>query len=187
MGERTGYTPGTFSWAELSTSEPDGAKRFYAALFGWDYDDRPIPDGSVYTMARRDGKEAAALYAAREGMPTAWATYVTVESADATAARARELGATVLAEPFDVLKAGRMAVIQDPTGAIVSVWEPRESIGRDGGERAGGAHAHAAQHARPGGGRGLRTASCSAGGSTWPTPATRPTGASTSVTGSTPG
>jgi predicted enzyme related to lactoylglutathione lyase len=129
MGERTGYTPGTFSWAELSTSEPDGAKRFYAALFGWDYDDRPIPDGSVYTMARRDGKEAAALYAAREGMPTAWATYVTVESADATAARARELGATVLAEPFDVLKAGRMAVIQDPTGAIVSVWEPRESIG----------------------------------------------------------
>ena len=64
MGERTSYPPGTFSWAELATSDADAAKSFYDAVFGWDYDDRPIPDDGVYSMALRDGKTVAALYAA---------------------------------------------------------------------------------------------------------------------------
>lgn len=55
--------------------------------------------------------------------------YVIVEGADAAAARAEELGATILAEPFDVMDAGRMAVVQDPTGAVFCVWEPRGNIG----------------------------------------------------------
>jgi predicted enzyme related to lactoylglutathione lyase len=130
MGDRTSYTPGTFSWTDLATTDPDGAKRFYTSLFGWDYDDQPIPgDGGVYTMLRRDGKDVAALFQAQEGMPTAWSSYVTVESADSAAARAAELGGAPMGDPFDVLDAGRMAVLQDPTGAVFSVWEPRDSIG----------------------------------------------------------
>jgi predicted enzyme related to lactoylglutathione lyase len=129
MGERTSHAPGTFSWTDLSTTDPEGAKRFYTGLFGWDFDDRPIPEGGVYTMLLRDGREVAALFQGQEGMPTVWSSYVTVESADSAAARATELGGSVMAEPFDVMEAGRMAVVQDPTGAVVSAWEPRDSIG----------------------------------------------------------
>jgi uncharacterized protein len=130
MGDRTSYTPGTFSWAELSASDPDAAKRFYGELFGWEPEDQPIPgDGGVYTMLRLDGKDVAALFKGQEGMPTAWSSYVTVDSADSAAARASDLGATPVAEPFDVLDAGRMAVVQDPTGAFLSFWEPHGSIG----------------------------------------------------------
>src|SRR5918999_6528093 len=132
MGERTSHAPGTFSWTDLATSDPEGAKRFYTALFGWEFEDQPIPEeagGGVYTMLRKDGKDVAALSKAREGMPTFWGSYVTVESADATAARATDLGGTLIMEPFDVMEAGRMAIIQDPTGAVFSVWQPHGSIG----------------------------------------------------------
>jgi uncharacterized protein len=130
MGDRTSHTPGTFSWTDLATTDTEAAKRFYSGLFGWDHDDQPIPGGdSVYTMLLRDGKAVAALFEGQEGMPTAWSSYVTVESADAAAAKATDLGGTLMAEPFDVMDAGRMAVIQDPTGAVVSVWEPHGSIG----------------------------------------------------------
>lgn len=131
MGERTSHPPGTFSWADLSTSDPEAAKQFYIALFGWEPDDLPIPGDGVYTMLHSDGRAAAALSGAQPGMPPHWSSYVTVASADDAAAKATELGATVLAEPFDVMEAGRMAVIQDPTGAAFSVWEPRASIGAE--------------------------------------------------------
>ena len=62
-------------------------------------------------------------------MPPHWNCYVTVEYADASAARAAELGATLLAEPFDVFDAGRMAAFADPQGAVLSVWQPKENIG----------------------------------------------------------
>jgi predicted enzyme related to lactoylglutathione lyase len=129
MGERTSHSPGTFSWTDLATTETEGAKRFYTGLFGWDTDDRPIPGDGVYTMLLRDGKEVAALFEGQQGMPTAWSSYVTVESADAAAAKAADLGGVPMGDPFDVMDAGRMALIQDPTGAVVSVWEPHGSIG----------------------------------------------------------
>jgi predicted enzyme related to lactoylglutathione lyase len=129
MGERTTHPPGTFSWTDLATSDPDDAKRFYTGLFGWEFEDQPVPGNSVYTMLRKDGKEVAALFQAREGMPTFWGSYVTVESADSAASKAADLGATLIMEPFDVTDAGRMATIQDPTGAIFSVWQPHGSIG----------------------------------------------------------
>jgi hypothetical protein len=61
----------------------------------------------------------------------AWMSYFTVESADDTASKARSLGGRLLDEPFDVMDAGRMAVVQDPTGAVFAVWEPRNSIGSE--------------------------------------------------------
>lgn len=129
MSDRTSYPPGTFSWADLSTTDPDAAKGFYASLFGWDYDDREVPGDGVYSMALKDGKEAGAISGAQPGQPTAWNSYVTVDSADAAAAAAREQGGQVMGEPFDVLDAGRMATVFDPNGAAFAVWEPRESFG----------------------------------------------------------
>ena len=127
MGERTSHPPGTFSWAELATSDADGAKAYYSSLFGWEHDDRPVGDGQVYSMARRDGKTAAALFSSDH--PPHWNCYVTVASVDDAAARAGELGGTVMAEPFDVLDAGRMAVIADPTGAALCLWKAHDNIG----------------------------------------------------------
>jgi uncharacterized protein len=127
MGERTSYPPGTFSWAELATSDADGAKSFYTTLFGWTYDDRPAGQGVIYSMAHRDGKSVAALFGSDE--PPHWNCYVTVASADDAAGKAGELGANVLAEPFDVMEVGRMSVIADPTGAALCLWEPRTNIG----------------------------------------------------------
>jgi predicted enzyme related to lactoylglutathione lyase len=130
MGERSSHPPGAFSWADLSTTDPEAAKAFYTALFGWETDDQPVPGGAVYTMLSLDGRSVAALSAVQqEGQPPAWNSYVTVESADAAASAAADAGGTVVMEPFDVMDAGRMAVVQDPTGAFFSVWEPRENIG----------------------------------------------------------
>jgi predicted enzyme related to lactoylglutathione lyase len=127
MGERTSYAPGTFSWVELATSDADAAKRFYSTLFGWQYDDNPVGNGQVYSMANLDGQRVAALFASEQ--PPHWNSYVTVASADEAGDRAAELGGTVMAAPFDVLDVGRMAVIADPTGAVLSLWEPRSTIG----------------------------------------------------------
>ena len=128
MGERTSYEPGTFSWAELVTSDSAAAKAFYTALFGWQSEDTPIPGDGVYTMANIDGKTVAAMYEASD-QPPHWNSYVTVAGVDESASRASELGATLLAEPFDVMEVGRMAFLQDPTGAALALWQPRAHIG----------------------------------------------------------
>jgi predicted enzyme related to lactoylglutathione lyase len=134
MGQRTQYTPGTFSWADLSTSDQDGAKAFYTALFGWGVMDNPIPDDGVYSMMLSGEAPVAAISgqpeAQREaGVPPMWNSYVTVEDADGSAAKAAELGGTVHAPAFDVMDVGRMAVISDPQGAFFEVWEPKAHIG----------------------------------------------------------
>jgi predicted enzyme related to lactoylglutathione lyase len=130
MGERTSYAPGTFSWVDLQTDDLDGAKRFYGELLGWSYNDIPIGEGSVYSMAQVQGRNVAGLGERQdESIPPHWNCYVTVEDADASAARAAELGATLLAEPFDVFDAGRMAAFADPQGAVLSIWQAKESIG----------------------------------------------------------
>jgi predicted enzyme related to lactoylglutathione lyase len=130
MGERTSHAPGTFSWVDLGTSDAQGAKAFYGGLLGWDFEDMPVPDSPPYSMASIGGRTVAALYGKRdEQAPSAWLSYVTVEDTDVIAARAAELGGTVISEPFDVMEAGRMAVLQDPTGGVFAVWQPRQSIG----------------------------------------------------------
>ena len=136
MGERTQYTPGTFSWVDLTTSDQEGAKAFYAGLFGWTADDRPVGDGIYYSMQQLDGKSVAAISPQPEQqreavVPPLWNSYITVESADDAAGKAAELGATVHAPAFDVMDVGRMAVIQDPQGAFFMVWQPKTTIGAE--------------------------------------------------------
>src|SRR3954463_2042587 len=61
MAERTNYTPGTFSWADVTTTDQDAAKRFYSGLFGWEADDRPVGDGVHYSMMQLGGRDVAAI------------------------------------------------------------------------------------------------------------------------------
>lgn len=134
MGERTQYSPGTFCWADLTTIDQGAAKAFYGGLLGWEVEDIPVGDGVFYSMMRLGGKDVAAISPQPQqqrdaGVPPAWNSYVSVESADAAADRANELGGTVHAPPFDVMEAGRMAVIQDPQGAFFMVWQPRGHFG----------------------------------------------------------
>lgn len=126
------YAPGTFCWADLGTPDAAAAKRFYTGLFGWSFEDRPTGPGATYTMFTVEGKSIAALYqqdAQPPGTPPHWLSYISVESAADMAARTSELGGSVLMEAFDVLDVGRMAVIQDPSGAVVALWEPKRHIG----------------------------------------------------------
>ena len=134
MGERTQYTPGTFSWTDLTTTDQPAAKRFYTSLFGWEATDVPVGDDAVYMMMSVGGKNVAAVSPQPQmqrdaGVPPLWNSYITVESADAALARAKELGATVHAPAFDVMDAGRMGVVQDPQGAFFMVWEAKQNIG----------------------------------------------------------
>ncbi len=134
MGRRTRYEPGTFCWVDLATTDPAAAKAFYGSLFGWTAADTATGDGDTYRMLQLDGDDVAALSeldAARlqQGVPPHWFHYVAVGDADQATARAGELGGTVLNGPFDVGDSGRMAVIQDPTGAVLAVWQPRDFAG----------------------------------------------------------
>ena len=130
MGERERYEPGTFCWADLGTDEPDAATAFYVGLFGWDVEDTPMGDAGVYRTFRMDRRAVCALYRREaHGGPPAWLCYVSVADADAAAEAARAAGATDVQDPFDVFDAGRMTVVQDPTGAHVALWQPGTSIG----------------------------------------------------------
>jgi predicted enzyme related to lactoylglutathione lyase len=134
MGLRDSHAPGTFSWTDLSTPDPAAAAAFYGALLGWEGEETPAGEAGTYWMMRVGGRDVAGMSAMREeqrasGAPPAWLSYVTVEAADATAGRAGELGGTVLMPAFDVLDAGRMALLLDPQGAVFAVWEPRAHIG----------------------------------------------------------
>ena len=134
MGERTSYTPGTFSWADLTTTDQEGAKAFYSALCGWEANDNPVGDGVYYSMMKLEGKDVAGISRQPEqqreaGVPPVWNSYIAVDSADESVARAKQLGATVHADAFDVMDVGRMGVIQDPQGAYFLVWEAKAHLG----------------------------------------------------------
>ncbi len=135
MGERTSYEPGTFCWVDLTSPDQAASKAFYEALFGWEAQDMPTgDDGSVYSIMQLGGKDVAAIAPQPEqqrdaGVPPLWNSYVSVQDADATLARATELGATAHAPAFDVFDVGRMAVIQDPQGAFFELWQPKLRFG----------------------------------------------------------
>ena len=129
MQESIEYKPGTFCWVELGTTDGEAAKKFYTQLFDWDFTDNPVGPGGVYTILKQNGKDVGALYQmpsemTSNGVPPHWMSYISVANADESAAKAKSLGATLMKEPFDVYTMGRMAVIQDPTGAMFALWQP---------------------------------------------------------------
>jgi predicted enzyme related to lactoylglutathione lyase len=134
MPKRTSYAQGTPSWVDLQTSDPESAKSFYGELFGWTFEDQPMPVGLPYSMALKDGALVAAIAPmaeplATQGIPPFWNTYITVEDVDARTAAAEVAGGQVLMQPFDIMDAGRMSTVADPTGATVNFWQPKSHFG----------------------------------------------------------
>src|SRR5262245_52692684 len=106
----TNHKHGTFSWIELATTDADAAKRFYGGLFGWTFEDMPAGPDMIYTMVKLGGQHVGALYkkgGEMANVPTHWASYVTVDNVDETAAKAKQNGGTLMKEPFDVMDVGR--------------------------------------------------------------------------------
>jgi predicted enzyme related to lactoylglutathione lyase len=128
------HPAGSFCWIELHTTDQPAAKSFYNALFGWEAHDNPMGTTDFYTMFKLQGRHAAAGCTLRpeersHGVPPHWMIYIKVDNTDAAAAKAKQLGGKVLAPAFDVMDAGRMAVIQDPTGASFCVWQVKKDPG----------------------------------------------------------
>jgi predicted enzyme related to lactoylglutathione lyase len=122
MSERDSYAPGVPCWVDNLVGDVDGALRFYRELLGWEFDG---PGPGNYYVAKMRGRDVAGVGQAPAGVSPGWNTYVSVASADDTARAARR----VVVEPLDVLPAGRIAALEDPTGAIIGLWEPAERQG----------------------------------------------------------
>jgi predicted enzyme related to lactoylglutathione lyase len=130
----TRYPDGVFSWGDLGTTDPEGAKAFYTGLFGWSFLDLPTDSGTFYHMAQIEGKNVAGLGPMgpdmeAQGIPPFWSSYIKHDDVDAVAAKAAEAGGNIMFPPMDVMDSGRMTIIQDPTGAAFGVWQPKEHIG----------------------------------------------------------
>lgn len=117
-------------WAELGTTDIAAAGAFYGELLGWTPEKDPHPEAGGYTMQLLGDDPVAAvspLY--QEGQPVGWTVSIAVADADATAAKVRAAGGSVLAEPMEVFDLGRFAVLADPAGAVFTVWQARKFAG----------------------------------------------------------
>jgi predicted enzyme related to lactoylglutathione lyase len=132
MKPRDGYPQGVTCWVDTDLPDPEAATEFYGGLFGWEFEDQmPAEQPGHYFAARLRGLDVAGIGSRPDGAtwPPAWNTYVWVESADEAAAAVKGAGGAVLMDPFDVLEAGRMAVVADPQGAAFNVWEAHKHRG----------------------------------------------------------
>jgi uncharacterized protein len=132
MSERDGYGPGVPCWVDTGQPNPEAAVEFYGQLFGWEFEDRMPADatGRYFVARLRDRDVAAVGSQPEQAPPTAvWNTYIWVESADDAAAKVKDAGGSTLTEPFDILDAGRMAVLTDADGATFCVWQPGKQKG----------------------------------------------------------
>ncbi|MGA2356387.1 MAG: VOC family protein [Terriglobales bacterium] len=128
------HSAGSFCWIELHTTDQAAAKTFYGSLFGWAPHDGPMGPNDYYTEFKLQGREAAAACTLRpdeksQGIPPYWMIYISVDNADAASAKAQQLGGKAFGPAFDVMDAGRMAVVQDPTGAVFCVWQAKKNAG----------------------------------------------------------
>lgn len=133
MPPRSSYEPGCPCWVDLQAPDVDAAMSFYTELFGWTAEEQFDDAGTrIYVMFSQDGHSVAGLGPQPPGMsgaPAVWTTYVAAADVDAVAERARSAGGQVALAPMDVVDAGRMAALVDPTGATVAVWQPRAHVG----------------------------------------------------------
>jgi predicted enzyme related to lactoylglutathione lyase len=131
--ERDGYIEGVPCAVDTSQPDPDATVEFYGGLFGWEMEKVMPPESQVkYFVARLRGRDVAAVASIPEGAPrrATWRTYFWVDSADETAAKVRDAGGDVVAEPVDVEPdAGRTAVLTDPEGAEFRIWQARQNKG----------------------------------------------------------
>ena len=132
----TSHAQGTPSFVDLSTTDPEAAQAFYSGLFGWSFETNPTGDGGEYHMASLEGSTTAGMMQqvpeqAEMGLPSLWSTYFTVDDLEATIAKVEADGGSIHMPPMQVMDAGHMAVIADPTGAVCCLWQPNQNIGSE--------------------------------------------------------
>jgi len=116
-------THGAVSWTELMTTGKAKAQSFYRDLLGWTLEDSGMP-GVDYTLIKVNGAAIGGIMAMTPdmaGMPTHWRTYITVDNVDERVAKATQAGGTIVLPPTDIPGVGRFAIIQDPTGGVLSL------------------------------------------------------------------
>ncbi|MGH8947119.1 MAG: VOC family protein [Acidimicrobiia bacterium] len=128
MPHRDRYDQGVPCWVDLTTSDLEGAKSFYSALFGWKYEHHDT-DSGPYALASQKGEPATGMFPGQGDATSVWTTYIAVDDVDAIAEKIGEEGGRILMEPFDVEDRGRMAVASDPTGAVFGIWEAGTHVG----------------------------------------------------------
>ena len=127
MSERDGHQPGVPCWVDLLSDDMTASMSFYGGVLGWEFDG---PGPGQYFVAQTRGRDVAGVGAQPAGgAPVAWNTYVSVSSVDQAGEAAVASGGQLLVAPFDALPAGRVAVIADPSGAALGLWEPRDRQG----------------------------------------------------------
>ncbi len=120
------------AWIDLSSTDPAGSRDFYSKLFGWTGKPETDPEARGYTLAKLGGKDVAGIGGQMDpNAPSAWMVYIGTRDADAVAKKVEGEGGKVVAPPMDVLKSGRFAVFQDPSGAFIGVWQPKEMFGAE--------------------------------------------------------
>lgn len=132
MPEFTKPVVGNFCWIEANLEDPERGKGFYGELFGWQFEDMPMPQGT-YSMFKIGDKQVAGLLrlpeaAQKMGAPPHWLSYVAVEDVASSSKKAESLGAKVLMPPTAV-GPGTMSVIQDPTGGVLALWAAQKPMG----------------------------------------------------------
>ncbi|OYU40135.1 MAG: glyoxalase/bleomycin resistance/extradiol dioxygenase family protein [Pseudorhodobacter sp. PARRP1] len=110
-------------WYELASPDLEKVKTFYAGMLGWTWADSGMPS-MTYLLAKAGDDMVAGLFAPDPGMPVAWTNYTAVDDADATAAKAKDLGATIVVPPTDIPGTGRFSVLIDPQGAVFGILQP---------------------------------------------------------------
>jgi len=117
------FKHGVFSWAELATTDVEGAKSFYTSLLGWTTESAPV-EGMKYTLIKAGDEQIGGIMGVQcetMGIPPHWGVYITVDNVDATSRKAEALGGTVIMPPTDIPKVGRFSVLKDPQGVVFSV------------------------------------------------------------------
>ena len=142
MVQRSGYTKGEVCWADVQTPDVAAAKSFYAAVFGWRYEDLPTPDGRSYSKAFIDGDLVAVVAPQNpaqqaSGTPAQWNVYFCADDAREVAEEARHAGGTVQFGPEEVGDTGVMVFLEPPGGGTTGVWQA-------------GTHAGSGRHNEPG-------------------------------------
>jgi predicted enzyme related to lactoylglutathione lyase len=121
------WTHGNFYWNELMTRDAEKAKKFYSKSVGWDFDAMPMPNGT-YWVAKIGDKPVGGIFpmsgAEFDGVPEQWMSYLAVDDIDARLKKATAAGAKVKREPFDIPNVGRIAILQEPGGAVIGWMTP---------------------------------------------------------------
>ncbi len=118
--------PGGWVWNELHTTDPAKALTFYERVVGFAHRSMDMGPGGTYHIVSMGGVDRGGVTThLPSGVPPHWLPYANAADVDATVARAKKLGGKVLMGPEDIPGAGRVAVLEDPTGAAIAILNPK--------------------------------------------------------------